>query len=417
MVRYASIKLLAWPCVLIAAYGVYQLCYARAEAAKTPETALARFENSTDALASQNRLMLNSETLDEKSYQQIASNAAHMLQRAPLDERALVQLALSDFKLNERFTRPELLDLAKARSARNIPLIRSRLRVATLSGQAENTVEEIDLLWRINPTAHDEYTKLLVALYQEPLFRTAINAELSRTPKWGYSMFSALLDNEDTEPYFKDLIQHVIIYRNGLTDPRLIRNLMNQMLTRLMQSKDFKSAYALWQDVFAEDEIALRRSDNLFFAPMFQDSGASTPFNWHYIRNERVNVEPESAQGGIFIMSSGSASELVLRQILPRGNASHLLFKVQGIREYTDRQGHFVWQFFCARSKAPLGLLKLDDDWDPQSEITLRLTPQEENCEFIDVRLSAIPGVYKNHISLIMSEVSLTPTDPATEAP
>ncbi len=417
MVRYAYMNLLAWPCVLIAAYGVYQLSYARVEAAETPETALARFENSTDALAAQNKLLLNSETLDEKSYQKIASNAAHMLQRAPLDEVALVQLALSDFKANERFTRPELLDLAKARSARNIALIRSRLRVATFSGQAENTVKEIDLLWRINPSAHDEYTNVLMSLYQEPIFRTAINAELSRTPEWGYPMFRALLDNEQIEPYFKDIIPHVVIYRNGLTDPRLIRNLMNQMLSRMMQSKDFKSAYALWLEAFANDDTELRRGENLFFAPMFQDSGASAPFNWHYVRNERVNIEPESAQGGIFISSSGSASELVLRQILPRGNASHLLFKVQGLREYTDRQGHFVWQFFCADSKAPLGVLKLDDDWDPQSETILTLTAQEGNCEFIDVRLSAIPGVYKSHIALILSEVSLTPTDHVTGVP
>ena len=299
MVRYAYMNLLAWPCVLIAAYGVYQLSYARVEAAETPETALARFENSTDALAAQNKLLLNSETLDEKSYQKIASNAAHMLQRAPLDEVALVQLALSDFKANERFTRPELLDLAKARSARNIALIRSRLRVATFSGQAENTVKEIDLLWRINPSAHDEYTNVLMSLYQEPIFRTAINAELSRTPEWGYPMFRALLDNEQIEPYFKDIIPHVVIYRNGLTDPRLIRNLMNQMLSRMMQSKDFKSAYALWLEAFANDDTELRRGENLFFAPMFQDSGASAPFNWHYVRNERVNIEPESAQGGI----------------------------------------------------------------------------------------------------------------------
>ncbi len=247
--------------------------------------------------------------------------------------------------------------------------------------------KQISLLWRVDRDGHKAFTDAIVSLAQAPETWPALEDTIEQDPPWKASVLQALA----ADPPSLALLQSLF---------RSWPERLDILIERLVRDGQFDAAYLNFVSALPPDAPLTMPYD-----PNFQGLEGHRPFNWTYARQY---VEKDE-RAGIRIVYFGTGRPRLLSQVFPIGpGAFEFAYELDG--QVPLNAAEFEWHITCSDSKQRL--LAAPAEWPTSGDkpMTARFVVPRENCDYVDLSLFALPGLYPQTSRLHLKAVSLRQT-------
>lgn len=376
-------KIIVWMIASLSAFITLQLCIQRL----TLETSL-MFRYSESLL-----------TLDKNLLKKMASKEAtggefhsnEILRKAPLNDLALLHLAVTKFANSDYSKKVNILKSVRARNIRRRSNLRFLANKALLYGDIEETLVNLEILYRIDFDNYTAYDRIISEIYETPVGRKHINAKLKSAPDWGQRLLHDKM-KQSTQDSILFLNESVSVYMMALPTKLRQMNLTENYLNRLISFGYFEEARVFWQSSFVPDPQD-ENTNGYIFNPTFSNREVSAPFNWKIFESDKL-ISENLQGGGVFLSVKTSDFIDVAHQIflIDPSKLYNLKVNATGNSVKSNNQGHFKISLNCmypSRRFMSVNLTKREsfllNDLIPFPELP-------DDCLVVDIRLTAEPS-------------------------
>lgn len=356
----------------------------------------------------------------ENDLKKVQENTISVLHDDPLNDEAIIQYALSLKKRDPDKSIYEHLKFVKSRNGRNVKAISYLLSEEVQSGDLEEAVRELTLLFKLNENGHEVYDTLLDRLWGTPNGKLAILELIKTAPSWGEAFVFRRLNNltKSNESSVGALIEAF----NGTNKQQ---KQMNQVfIDQLLRLKLFDKAKDLWSlfpNVMKQTQKS-HEGGNFVFNPSFQNFDLRFGFDWVFqeVRNTSIDYLPNE---GIFVGFDVNKRQKMISQIVPVSQNSTLIFEHDTSYISYRGGGTLEWIIRCAENGETLFKLAIPAKARRSNLGGERLSGLEETgqakqerrftiggCDYVTLELYAVPGKFSRRVSANISHVKITPS-------
>lgn len=253
-------------------------------------------------------------------------------------------------------------------------------------GRYDEAFNQITLLWQTDRTGHRGFAEAIVRLAQDPRSWPALDAAIAQDPPWKTRALRSLASEATSLELLKSLFRH---WPEGL----------NVLLRRLIEEGEMDAAYLSFASALPPDAPLTAPYD-----PEFAGLAGAPPFNWSL--DERYMEETEGPGLGMIYFGRGRTQ--LLRQVFPVSPGAYdFSYGLTG--QAAADAARFEWRFSCASPRQRL--LSAPAEYQPTSgsPAPIRLTVPDTDCDYIELALLALPGLYPQTSRLRLTHVALSP--------